>query len=297
LWITSPQAPTQDPIFDTGKVFSSATTVNVPFGVIKDASWTYRIHLRVWDTVYREAISGDPGFVEIETGDLPVTFSGAVSSPTGLTFGTDLLLPTAELSWTHSAAPAYYQLLRSDNGGITYQYIKEAIGSSLNVGGTNYEWNDNTAPTNKNVKFRVVAVNGSGVQSAGPIADGAIRRVAPVLMAPDSTLPVLFLNPDRSMAFGDVQGVHEVLDGPPVLVTQKLGRHRGSLSGRMTDDLGFTAEEQLANFLAHREMTGAEVLVGIANRTFRAFAYNFNYDIITDSEGVTYFGSFDWMEI
>ena len=297
LIVTSPDSTTQEPLFDTGKVFSTATTVNVPFGVIKRVDWRYKITLRVWDTVYREAIPGDPGYLEMSTADLSVAFSSSVTSPSSLAFDGDLLLPVANLTWTQSTPPAYYQLLRSEDGGVTYTYIKEAPAVELNVGGTNYAWDDNEAPTNKNIHVKVVAVNSSGVQSLGADVTGNIRRICPVLFAPDSTLPVLFLNPDRSFTFGDIQGVHEPLDGDPVLVTQRLGHHKGTMSGRVTSDLGIDAEDQFQNFLKHREMTGAPVLVGIANRTFKAFAYNFQYDIITNSEGISYWCSYDWMEI
>ena len=297
LVLTSPDSPTQEPLYDTGRQYSTNQTVNIPFGIVKRADWRYKVTLRVWDTVNREAIPGDPGYLELSTGDLPVNFNASVPSPTGLAMTGDLLLPVANLSWTQSTPPAYYQLLRSEDGGNSYVYVKEAPAASLNVGGTNYEWDDNQAPTNKNIKIRVVAVDSSGVQSAGPIADGRIRRVAPVLFAPDSTLPVIFLNPERSFTFGDIQGVHEPIAGDPVLVTQRLGHHKGSMSGRVTSDLGIDAEEQFQNFLKHREMSGAPVLVGIANRTFKAFAYNFQYDIITNSEGISYWCSYDWMEV
>lgn len=297
LTVTSPNTSTQQALYDTGKVHSSATTVNIPFGVISKTDWTYKITLRVWDTLPREAIPGDPGYLELSTGNLPVTFSSSVASPTSLTFTGSLLLPVANLSWSQTPAPAYYQLLRSEDGGNSYVYVKESPAIELQDSPGSYSWDDNEAPTNKNIRVRLVAVNSAGVQSVGVTANGSVNRIAPVLFSPDSTLPVIFLNPERSFTFGDAQGVHEPLVGNPVLVTQRLGGHRGSLSGRITDHLGIPAEIQFQNFLKHREMTGSTVLVGIANRTFKAFAYNFNYDILTSNEGVSYWCSIDWMEI
>lgn len=295
--VTSPNSDTGEPVYDSGIIAGTATSHNVPFGKIKYANWNYVVEIRVYDNVAREAIPGDPGYATVSAGPIPVVFSGAVASPTSFGMVQNLLIPSADLEWEQASTPAYYQLLRSMDGGDTWEYIKESIGVDRLVSGTSYQWNDNEVPQYENIWWRLVAVNSSGVQSAGAIATGNVRRVCPALYFPDNSRPVLFLNPQRSMGFQDLQGVHQPLDGPPVLVTQRLGKQSGNMRGRLTNDLGISADEQLESFLYHRLVSGAEVRVAVANRTFRAFAYNFQYDILTDASGITYDASFDWMEI
>jgi hypothetical protein len=86
--------------------------------------------------------------------------------------------------------------------------------------------------------------------------------------------------------------------GPPVLITQRVGGQGGTVSGRFVDGTptGYTAKQMKQSFLALEKDSGQKVIVGIADETIVARAYDFNIDTIVDSNGVTYQASFSWIE-
>lgn len=282
-------------LWSSGKQTSGV--INVPFGIIDDPTAQYIIKGYVWDEVNRVATVGQTVWTAV-TQTLAVNFDNAVTPVSGLNFTSDPLFPIAVLTWTRAAGATQFQILRSEDGGTTWHYVDEIEESDANVGGTNYSWSDNNPPTYKTLKWRVVAVQG-GHQSAVAEVSGQVRRLAPYLYRPKGVDAVRFLNPDRSMGWSDIHGLYEPMAGASMIVTQRLGKMRGSLAGRLVDDdsTGVTADEYLRRFKSMRANIGETLYVAIANQTFKINAYNFSWDVMTDTSGVTYVASFDWIEI
>lgn len=284
-------------IWDSGKVTSTATTCTVPFGTI-DATSTYRVTVRIWDTIDRETTPNDPVYVEA-TRDFTIAYDGAVTAPAAFGMSSDTVLPVAHLTFTRAATPDTWVLMRSDDGGTTFKFVGEYVGSSLSTGGTNYALDDTTAGMYKQYVWKILAVVGGHMSASSPTVSGTVRRLAPFLMRTDQTDAVCFMNPKRSRAFNDVQELYETLGGAdPVLVTQKLGRLTGHVEGTFNDNIltGVTADQMLNRFLRMRKDSGVKMVVAIANDTYTAVAFNFQYETLTDSGGITYWASFDWVE-
>lgn len=288
-------------LWDSGKITSTALSETIPFGVIKDASIAYIVIVRVWDTEAREATPGDPVYAEAVTASSTVQYDAAVVGITALSMTSDPVLPIARLTWVRAAgAPNFYQIQRSSDGGVTWEYIAEEVGSDLSTGGTNYAYDDTTASMYQALQWRVMTVLAAGRQSVGSTISGQVRRIAPFLMDKDGGNAVCFLNPQRERKFSDIQEVHQTLDGKLVLVTQTVdGKRAGNVSGRFVNDTltGVTADDMRKRFERLRKKSGQPMVVAVANESIEVAAYNFNYDVLTDASGITYHAEFDWVEL
>lgn len=288
-----------DWIWDSGKLTGTATSASVPFGTIVDSSLTYRVRLRVWDTVDRESTPTDPAMYEI-TRDVTFSYSAGTAPVVSFSGTADPDKPEMDFTWTRSAPPDHYQLQRSEDGGTTWNYIAEWTGAELSTGGTNYAASDRTAAPYINYQWRMLAVV-AGVQSASnPTYSGSIRRLAPTLMRKDGSDHIIIANPARSKQFLDIQGIHEVMGAaPPVVVSQKLGGNGGTVSGRLAPEIqpSLTAQQLKARFKGIRRDAGMTMILSIADEQIYIVPYNMQIDTVTDTTGITYQVSFDYVEV
>jgi hypothetical protein len=131
------QTPSLDPggtyVQDTGKITGSATQADVIPGRINTTD-TYKITIRVWDTVDRQAIPGDPAYYEVVSVPFSYSRSGV---PANVPVLTATLLsasgPGVHLVWTRSAAPTWFAL--KVDGVIVQPRIDPAL---VFVSGTTY---------------------------------------------------------------------------------------------------------------------------------------------------------------
>lgn len=286
-------------LWDSGKITSGEQQAAIPFRIIKDASKTYIFIVRVWDALSRESLPGDPAYVEASV-SATVSYDNTVTAVTALASSSDAFLPVMHLTFSSAAAPDYFQLQRSADGGATWEYRRELLPGEASTGGTGYQIDDNGASPYAQYQWRVLRVV-NGKQSGNNLTtSGSVRRLAPFLMRKDSTDAVCFLNPKRDKNKNDIQALYMTQDGPPVLVTQRLGGEMGHVEGRFTDNdamNGVTADMQRDRFERLRLDSGVEMTLYIANQSFNVIAYNFQIDTLTDMAGVTYFASFDWFEV
>ena len=287
-------------LWDSGKITSTSTSQSIPFGIIKDASLQYIIIVRVWDTVARVATPDDPMYAEAITAALGITYDATVANVTSLSATSDPLLPVEHISFVDSTAPDSYQLQRSDDGGTTWQYVKEVLPGEVNTGGTNYTIDDNGAAQYTAFTWRVLRVvaGKQGGPATIPMVSGQVRKLAPFLTRKDGSDAVCFLNPQRNREFMDQQGVYQTQAGA-IVVTQDLGGSGGSVSGRFTADSmpGVTAKQQYLRFKRLRQDTGQQMTLYIADEAFNVVAYNMQVDTLVDIGGITYQASFDWVEV
>lgn len=297
-------APANDPlgwVWDSGKVTSTATSVSVPFGKILDASLTYVVTVRIWDDINREETPNDPTFVEQQRTGVTFSYNSAVAEVTGLNVSSDPLYPIANLTWSRSTQPTHWQIQRSADSGVTWQYVSEHLGSDLFVSGTSYAGKDTTAAPYTPYQWRVLAVEASGQSGDNPVASGEIRRLAPFLMRQDGTDPVVFMNPRRQQRSLDHQEVHETLgNSMAFVVTQKLGGMSGHVEGTFDSNVisGLTSKEMKRRFKAMRKDAGVPMILSIVDEQKKVVPYNMQIETLSSaSTGVYYFASFDYVEV
>lgn len=296
-------APASNPsewLWDSGKVTSTDLTHTIPFGVVKDTSITYVVIVRVWDTETRQATPGDPIYTEAMTSALTVSYDATVTGITALAAVSDPVLPIAHLTWTRAAGvPNFYQIQRSYDAGVTWEYIAEEEGADLNTSGTSYKYDDTTVPMYTETVWRVLVVLSANRQSTGSTASTEVKRIAPFLMERDGSNAVCFLNPERNREYTNLQEVHTTLSGENVLVTQNLGKRRGTVSGVLSGDAipGVTSKQMKNRFERLRDKSGQPMVVAVADESILVAAFNFQYDIQVRSDTMLYPASFEWVEL
>lgn len=285
-------------IWDSGKFTDGVINSDVvPFKKIVDAGISYRLGLRIWDTVSREATPGDPVYKEITT-DLTYNTDGTVANVTSLAAASDPTDPIIHLTWVRTSAPSHFQILKSDDGGITWLFYAEVAADEALVTGTNYAWDDVAVESYTAYIYKVIAVVANR-GSTGASVSAQSRRLAPFLMRKDGTDSVCFINPERNRESMDIQEVHERMSGPPVLVTQMLGGYAGHVRGRFVDGqpTGRTAKGMKRSFNAMRRDSGQKMRLCLADETLTVVAYNMNIDTLVDTAGITYLAEFDWIQV
>lgn len=286
-------------LWDSGKITSAVTSVGVPWGVIVDAGASYLFTVRIWDTLNREAIPGDTAYVQTATAALAITYDATVAAVTSLAFTSDTILPIGHLTWVSAVAPNAFQIQRSNDNGATWYFYEEKTPSDITAGGTNYAYDDMGAKKYVQHQYRPLRVVGGKISASNPVINGVVKRVAPFLMRPDGTDVCCFLNPERDRQRFGVQGVFERMIGPPVLVTQRVGGQGGNVSGIFADGTptGYTAKQMRKSFLSMEADSGKRMILAVADETLTVVAYNFQLDVLTDAEGITYFASFSWIDL
>lgn len=284
-------------VWDSGKITSTATSVNVPFGAIVDATLNYQVIVRIWDTVNRESVPNDPVYVEASR-EWTFAYDPTVAEVTSLNAASDSVLPKMVLTWNRSAQPTHWQIQRSDDN-VTWKYIDEELGADLFVSGTSYRYEDLTCPSYQQYYWRVLAVV-SGVQSDdNPTVGGQIRRLAPTLIKKDGTSPVILANANKTRQNLDTQAVVDTLgSSPPIVITQKIGGLTGHVDGTLADDFapGLTAKQMAANLEAMRQSPGVPVVFANLDETYKAVIFN----VQSQPRGgggnkLVYDVSFDWV--
>jgi hypothetical protein len=296
LWVADADSPNEW-LWDTGKITATTSSEAIEEGVLKFLNKNYIIGLRVWDTSARQSTPGSKAYLEV-TRTVSLSTNGAITGVTGMSATSDPVLPVEHLTWSRATEPDFWAITRSEDSGVTWEYIDYVEGSALLVSGTNYAYDDPAASPYTPYQWQAHAVVG-GQQSVGTAVTGEVRRLAPFLMRRDGTDACCFLNPQRERKFLDKQAIVERISGPPVLVTQRMGLRAGSVSGRLTGEalVGVTALQMKKRFDSIRDDPGTPVVVVIANESIKARAYNMQYDILTDTSGITYQASFDWIEV
>lgn len=239
--VSTPARPTRY-LHDSGQVRSSETSYTIPSGVLKGAG-PYRIKVRVYDTVDREATPGDALYAQA-TADVSVVTDGTVAPPSSVVATSAAETPEVTLSWSREDAPDRWTIVR-DGEVIAADLLPED--AMIEPG--SYSWTDRSLKPGHRYTYGVRAVV-NGKQS-------------PTAPAPEVSLPVrsgiYLVDPldDLTVAIaGDDQGTWtepeeaEVFTplgaARPVRVVYAQRGKEGSLSGTLVDGFGgLTIEEQI----------------------------------------------------
>lgn len=288
-------------LWTSGKLTSTATSIGIPFGIIdKDDDDLWHIILRVYDDKARVALPGQPVYVEAVMSNLNILYYATASPVSGLTATSDMFKPIAHLNWTASGGtPDGWEIQRTEDDGATWDIIDEEPGSLL-IDGAGYSYDDSTAPQYRDIRYRVIAVAGMlHGQPSSTSGEMQIRRYSTFLSRPKGVDPVMFLNTERTKEHLDVQDLIEVLNGPPILITQRLGGEGGSVAGVFADGVlpGVTAKMMRSRFLSMRAQPGTPLVLYIGDEARTIAAYNMQIDSKIKNGTILYVASFDWVKL
>lgn len=227
--------PALDPggtvVQDTGRITSAATSIRPIPGRINDHD-TYRITVRVWDTVDRQSIPGDPAYYEV-TRDVSYSRAGVGTAVTGLTATLPVANgPGVQLDFSRTTAPDYFAL--KIDGVVVLPRI---LPSDVFVSGTSYRLTYYGVTPRVSHTFEVEAVTLSGGvyqhSSGNSTASQTTNTDGVWLVDPVDGLAVRMAGTsDPDIGIGEAATTFELPGSrTPVRITDGVRGYEGSWSG------------------------------------------------------------------
>lgn len=164
-------APAANPkkiLHDSGKILTSVTSYTVPKDVLSDNE-DYRVTVRAWDNVEREATPGDPVYVEA-TRDFAVAYDATVTPPSSLAATVPAGTPWVDLTFARGTAPDTWTVLR-DGIAIETDLETSDLTPGPGIGGQpSWIWRDLTARPEIEHTYQVLAEVNGKLSAGGPTA-------------------------------------------------------------------------------------------------------------------------------
>lgn len=227
-------------LWDSGVVTGAATSQTVPNGVLTDPQATYRVTVRVYDSVAREATPGDAVYAWAAR-DFTYQPDATVTPPSGLTTVDQAPVPRVLLQWTRGTAPDRWEVYRDGRLIASGLAPEDTL-----VSGTTHQWLDTgPAPTDSHTYWVRAVVNNKASVSAtlvvGPCSTGGVYLLDP---AGDGYVPIAgddggsWDMPEEAEVFA-VLGASQV-----VRVVTAMRGLEGSLSGVLVDGYGGLSDSE-----------------------------------------------------
>lgn len=220
-------------LWDTGRVTSTTTSVTVPAGLLVSGK-TYRVTLKVWDNLDRQAIALDPDY-KVTTQDFTYSRSGAPAAVTSLTASLVAIgsnSPAVVVEWQRSIQPDYFALKLD---GVEVEDRIEPV--DVFISGTTYRMTFWGATPRVTHTYEVEAV----VDSAGHLQHSDANATDTETTDPDG---IWLVDPDDSTAVRIAgQGALDLAIGEsgetiplvssraPVRITETVRGYEGQVSG------------------------------------------------------------------
>lgn len=245
------------------KVATTDIEWEVPAGILRTGD-TYRVLIRVWDDVDRQAVAGDPDYVQA-TRDFTYVRSGAPAPVTALTATPDGAKVVLEFERTTD--PDYFAI-RVD--GV--EVLDRIEPGDVFVSGDSYSFDYWLARPRQSHEFEVEAVvNDAGVLQHSDGNATATAETNPIgiwLADPVESLGVFLAGKEKAqIGIGEIGGLFDVQGSrAPVRITEALRGYEGSLNGILTEYAGMDAIAARNAFLELKgRLTTLRLIIGDLN--------------------------------
>ena len=291
----------EDPLLETGKITDTINSVTSSKAVIKKTADTYRLTIRVWDTVAREKNGDNDIFYEYvrEFKYLP---DDVVTKPVLTEVTRVFPWPWLELHFTIPTPPDSFSIIRDD------EVVRDKLSpGDLWEGGPTYVYRDRRAAPRIDHTWSVVAnVNNEDSKPSNKVT-GSSDPGMTWLMDENGKRPIAIVKssprPDTPIEAQarTSQEVHQPVGGSnPVLITQYLSGFEGSVQGVLSDDIvaGLTARQMRDRFKYFRDYPGETLLLYMVDEVLEIVAYNMTYRPRSKAgKRIIYDVAFDFFEV
>jgi hypothetical protein len=292
IFLSTPEEPEKR--LWTATAQSTDTAVTPPAGVITVPGKTYRVTVRIVDTIDRADLPDDPIYVEAYQ-DFTFDLTNTVGTVTGLTGTADVYRSRMVLEWDRDTAPDAFVILR--NGNV----VAEVAPEDLLVAGTHYRYKDDEARPRKTTTWSVAAKVNGQTSSGNPTVTGKVKPITSTLTETDNDRTVYLFDPAVDAERDESSEIHYVMgDAPPVLITQSLRGYAGSVSGMLLNDTvpGVSASSQLDDLIWFREHPGQVVKLVWVDKVMRVVVRNVTDEPIAYPDGTAeYRVSFEFFQV
>ena len=289
-----------NPVYDTGRRSSTATSLTLPKGVISDETHTYRIRVRVWDTLGRASTPGDPSHTEVVTS---VTYvDGAPARPSAVVVSQATSgQPHVAVAITIASAPDFFSIVR--NGKIIDLVDPTDLPPPV---GTTYTYKDRSAAPNRDYEYKVRSKIGTDTGPARVATpDPFSYRVGEVWLldwtnpASGHLVPIRVAIADCTFSMPDVVGNYNPINSDRVItITHSLQGLSGHIVGRIVATAGLSAEDSVADMLWFKDRPTNQLRMTLGAQNLRVEIQNVDVKPLAtsdpDSRGVEFdFSSLD----
>lgn len=254
---------------DTGKRTSSETAWTAPGRVLVDEGVQYRVIVRVWDAVDREATPGAPRYASAWR-DFDVRPDVTTTPVSELAATPDAAKPTIELTWTRATAPDKFVVRR--NGRVVDDDVQP---EDAFVSGTSYAFTDDEGRPWHESTWKVQAVvNGKASTSVSVMQTPRQRGIW--LIDKGRRLTVWIAGQDGgSWALGEDATVFAPLGGRRIVRRIQSQRgYEGNLAGQLVDQFGTTAQAYEDDLLKMRDQPRRVVTLALGDMSLRVLLGN-----------------------
>lgn len=278
IYVT-PADSTSSILYNTGKVSGTALAHTLPDKILKDDS-SYKVFLRVWDNISREATPGDTAWIEASrtfTYDYDATIDGVTSLA-----AVDLApAPGVTLTWTRATAPDSFAIRR--NGQIIASNL---LPGTLSTGGTGYTYTDRGADPRKPITWRVDAVVNGKTSSVNPTVTATLQTVGIWLQDLTRGLAVMLRTDNAGdWSMGETAGTYTPIGGTKVIrVTQSLRGYEGRITGMIRSTATDTTAEQEADLFALKSTPGKVYYLTLSNMTIPVLIGNVSINPVDEPD-------------
>ena len=289
------------PIWDTGKITGTVTTVQAPKNTLKSKTAPYELTVRVWDNVKRQKEGDRPIYTEYVSPIFYYAPGTSVTRPTSPSVALVAPWPWVDFTFYRGSAPDSFSIYRDD------ELVENDIApGDIFVSGTKYVYRDRTAaPREPHTWLAVANVNGTDSQPSDPVTTQTNPNFS-WLMEPDSSNPIAIVKsastptPAVDAQTTSMQEVHQPLAGLPVLITQQISGFEGHVDGVLSDEVvpGLSGREMRRRFKKWKRNPGTVLLLYMVDEVLRIVPYNMTYRPRAKGGGkVIYDISFDFFEV
>lgn len=270
------------------------TAVTPPAGKITEVGKTYRLTVRIFDTIDRADLPDDKPYVEAIR-DFVFSLSAAVTPVSALTGVADTYRSRMTLEWTRATAPDAFVILRDG------EVVAEVPPEDLLVAGTTYRYRDDEARPRKEHTWEVAAKVNGATSADNPEVTGRVKPITTVLSETDNDRTIFLFDPQVSADRAEFSDIHYLLgDAPPVLITQSLRGYEGKVTGVLLNDTvpGMTADGQLSSLEWFRKRPGVVLKLVWVDKVMRVVIRNITDEPIAYPDGTAeYLVSFDFFQV
>lgn len=204
-------------LHDSGKIQTSDNSYTLPKRILRDDQ-QYRVTVRVWDNVEREATAGDPVYVEAER-TFTVAFDATVDAPTALVVAPVPGTPWVDITVARPTTPDTWTIRRD---GVALETDLEA--GDLTPAGTigadpAWTWRDYTARPEVEHEYLVRAEVNGKLSAGGPSGTITVTSSGIWLADPDTGSEVVLGGLDFDTDQDDNAEVYTVLGSTSVVRT------------------------------------------------------------------------------
>lgn len=291
--IATPEEP-EKYLWTSGKTTSASTALTPPEGIITEVGKTYRLIVRVWDTIARQAVADDPIPVTVVR-DFTYKLVAAVTPVSNLTGTPHGYNASMHLEWTRAAAPDQFAIIVD---GIEVARVDP---EDVLVSGTSYAYDDTSARPRIDHTWQVAPVVNGQTAETNPTVTDRTKAITTMIANRDGSRPVYFFDPDVDAERAETSDVHYLLGStPPIQISQSIRGYEGDIEGIIADNTipGLSAEQQMENLEWFKARPGRVLRLTWVSKVMDVVIRNVSDRPIARPDGtVEYAVSLDFVEV